>query len=138
GQRSEPGSAVEAPAREVPGAGGSAGRSRRGVERDALPAGEVMGLHPEESGLTRGARAGKTELTAARGRRRCRSVVAGLGALSLVALLALSCATTGGRAQAEPALPTEDVHPDLWRFWDAHRSEPRADQVRAFRSTVIA
>jgi len=64
--------------------------------------------------------------------------VAGLGALSLVALLALSCATTGGRAPAEPALPTEDVLPDLWRFWDAHRSEPRADQVRAFRSTVIA
>jgi hypothetical protein len=30
------------------------------------------------------------------------------------------------------------VLPDLWRFWDAHRSESRPDQVRAFRATVVA
>jgi len=97
-----------------------------------------MGLHLEGSPRARGARARTHPTHAARGRRRDRSTVAGLGALSLLALLALSCATTGGPSPAEPTLPTEDVLPDLWRFWDAYRSEPRADQVRGFRSTVIA
>ena len=60
-----------------------------------------------------------------------------LGSLCLSALLALACATPGA-APPESTLVIEDVLPDLWRFWDAHRSDARADQVRTFRATVIA
>ena len=69
-------------------------------------------------------------------RRALRRSGALLAALPLLALLALSCATPGA-APPGPVLVTEDVLPDLWRFWDAHRADARPDQVRAFRATVI-
>ena len=115
------------------------------MERDALPTGEVSAFdtqqprRPSSAGTARcsGVDVDTSPLPVAPRARALRRRGAPLAALPLLAFLAASCATPGA-PPPEPALVTEDVLPDLWRFWDAHRSDARPDQIRAFRATVIA